>query len=56
MKTTAIEHAPVTIERLERAVAFCAVLVALDGPVLAPLLEKLERELSALRASASDGC
>jgi hypothetical protein len=39
----------VTIERLERALVLCAYCIALDGPVYAPLFEKLERELDALR-------
>ena len=44
------EHEPVTIERLERALAFCARLVVLDGPILVPLFESLERDLAAMRA------
>jgi hypothetical protein len=44
------EHEPVTIERLERALAFCAYLVVLDGPVVIPLFERIERELAAMRA------
>jgi hypothetical protein len=40
---------PVTIERLERAVALVAYLVALDGPKRVPLFERLERELGAMR-------
>jgi hypothetical protein len=44
------EHEPLTIERLERALAFCAQLVVLDGPVLVPLFESLERDLAAMRA------
>jgi hypothetical protein len=39
----------VTIERLERALAFCAYLVALDGPVVVPIFERLERELAVMR-------
>jgi hypothetical protein len=52
MKRTgaAREHEPLTIERLERALAFCAQLVVLDGPVLVPLFESLERDLAAMRA------
>jgi hypothetical protein len=42
---------PVTIERLERALALCAYLVVLDGPVVAPIFEKLERELAAMRSN-----
>jgi hypothetical protein len=42
---------PVTIERLERALVFCAYLMVRDGPVVAPLFEKLERELEAMRAT-----
>lgn len=43
----------VTVERLERALALCAYFIELDGPVAAPLFERLERELAALRASDS---
>jgi hypothetical protein len=39
----------VTIERLERGLALCAYLVVLDGPVMVPLFERLERELAAMR-------
>jgi hypothetical protein len=44
------EHEPVTIERLERALAFCARLVVLDGPVVIPYFERLERDLAEMRA------
>jgi hypothetical protein len=44
------EHEPVTIERLERALLFCARLVEADGPILIPLFESLERDLAAMRA------
>jgi hypothetical protein len=40
----------VTIERLERGLAVCAYLVALDGPVMVPMFERLERELAAMRS------
>jgi hypothetical protein len=40
---------PVTIERFERALAICAHLVVRDGPVVAPLFERLERELAVMR-------
>jgi hypothetical protein len=40
----------VTIERRERGLALFA-LVMLDGPVLAPLFDKLERDLEIMRAS-----
>jgi hypothetical protein len=43
------EHEPLTIERLERAVAFCAYLVVLEGPILVPLFESLEADLAAMR-------
>jgi hypothetical protein len=39
----------VTVERLERGLAICAYCVALDGPVLVPLFERLEHELAAMR-------
>jgi hypothetical protein len=41
---------PVTIERLERGLALLAYFTMRDGPVYAPLFEKLERELASLRA------
>jgi hypothetical protein len=50
------EHEPVTIERLERAVALCAYLVVLDGPVVVPLFERLERDLAAMRAEQNAVC
>jgi hypothetical protein len=40
---------PVTIERLERALALCAYLMELYGPDV-PLFERLERVLVSLRA------
>lgn len=43
-------HGEVTIERLERGLALLAYLIELDGPVYAPLFEKLERELEAMRS------
>jgi len=42
-------HEPLTIERMERAVAFLAYLVVLDGPVVIPLFERMERELAEMR-------
>jgi len=48
---------PVTIERVERGLVILAYLIELDGPVLAPLFERLERELAAMRQTrrAGDG-
>ena len=43
----------VSIERLERALAIAAYVVVLDGPIAAPLYERLERELAAARATDS---
>ncbi|QOG20829.1 hypothetical protein [Bradyrhizobium sp. SEMIA] len=40
---------PITIERLERALAMCAYLVVLYGPKVAPIFSRLERELAAMR-------
>jgi hypothetical protein len=40
---------PITIERLERGLALLAHLIVLDGPVYAPLFEKLERTLDVMR-------
>jgi hypothetical protein len=41
----------VTLDRLERGLALAAYLVVLDGPVLAPIFEKLERELEIMRGN-----
>jgi hypothetical protein len=38
-----------TVERLERALALCAYLVELDGLVMVPMFERLEREVAAMR-------
>lgn len=40
---------PVTIGRLEGALALCAYLIERDGPVVVPLFERLERELAVMR-------
>ena len=45
----ASEHEPVTIERLERALVICAACVELDGPIVVPLFESLERDLAVMR-------
>ena len=47
----AIEHERVTIERIERSLALCERLVVLDGSVVIPLFERLERELAAMRSN-----
>ncbi len=41
---------PVTEERLERALAYAAWVVARHGTVYAPLFDRLERELIAYRS------
>ena len=41
----------VSIERLERALAAISFAILLDGPVYAPVLERLEREIAAMRAN-----
>lgn len=41
----------ITVERLERALAVCAYLVMLDGPVIVSLFERLERDLAAMRGN-----
>ena len=41
----------VTIERLERALLAISYAIQLDGPVYAPVLERLEREIAAVRAN-----
>jgi hypothetical protein len=48
--SAARKHEPITIERLERALAFAAYLVVLDGPVMVPFFERLERELQNMRS------
>lgn len=40
-----------TIQRLERALAAVSYAIVQDGPVYAPLLERLEREIEELRAA-----
>lgn len=40
----------VTVERLERGLVLLAYFMSLDGPVYAPLFEKLERERETLRS------
>jgi hypothetical protein len=40
----------VTLVRLERALAAISYAIVLDGPIYAPILERLEREITALRA------
>jgi hypothetical protein len=41
----------ITLERLERALAAVSYAILLDGPIYAPYLERLEREIAAIRAS-----
>lgn len=41
---------PVTIARLEAALALVSYAIIEDGPIYTPILERLERELAALRA------
>jgi hypothetical protein len=50
MKTINVPHQPVTLERLERGLVVAASLMELHWPVIAPIFEKLERELAAMRA------
>jgi hypothetical protein len=40
----------ITVPRLERGLAVAAQLVLLDGPIMVPMFERLERELAALRS------
>jgi len=42
---------PITIERLERALAVAAYMVVLHGPCAAPTFERLERELATMRSN-----
>jgi hypothetical protein len=41
----------VTLERLELALAAISYAILLDGPVYAPVLDRLEREITAMRAN-----
>jgi hypothetical protein len=41
----------VTIERLERGLVVLAYIMSRDGPVVAPLFERLERDLAAMRGN-----
>jgi hypothetical protein len=50
-KTGSPRSEPVTLERLLRAQAAVAYLMARDGPVYAPYFERLEREIAARRAA-----
>lgn len=45
-----VAHQPVTIERLERALAGVAYMLTLHGPVLVPIFERLERELAKMKS------
>lgn len=44
-------HQPVTLERLERALAMAAYMLVVDGPVAAPIFERLEREIAVFRSN-----
>ena len=39
----------ITVERLERGLAYCAYLVTIYGAKVVPLFERLERELAVLK-------
>jgi hypothetical protein len=43
------KNTEVTIERLERGLAICAYLMVRDGPIVAPLFERMESDLAAMR-------
>jgi hypothetical protein len=40
----------ITLERLERALASVAYAITLDGPIYAPIFERLESEIAAWHA------
>jgi hypothetical protein len=42
---------PVTLERLVRARAVIAYAMTVDGAIYAPVFERLEREIAAMRAA-----
>jgi hypothetical protein len=48
--STKYSSGEVTLVRLERALAAISHAIMLDGPIYAPILERLEREIAALRA------
>jgi len=50
MTATSKKSEDVTAERLERALLAISYAIQLDGPVYAPVLERLEREIAALHA------
>lgn len=42
---------PVTLERLQQGLAIAAYLVVLHGPVIAPVFERLEREIAGMQSN-----
>jgi hypothetical protein len=46
-----LKNQSVTVERLEAALAIAARAIVLDGAVYAPIFDRLEREIAALRAA-----
>jgi hypothetical protein len=44
-------HASVTLERLLQARAAIAYAMMVDGPIYAPVFERLEREIAIMRAA-----
>lgn len=51
MKQDERHQGPITLERLLRAQAAIAYAMTLDGAIYAPLFERLEREIAAVRAA-----
>ena len=51
MKHNHHHHESVTLERLLQARAAIAYAMALDGSIYAPVFERLEREIAAMRAA-----
>jgi hypothetical protein len=45
-----LKNHPITVERLEAALAIVARAIVLDGAVYAPIFDRLVREIAALRA------
>jgi hypothetical protein len=45
-----LKNRPITVERLEAALAIVARAIIADGAVYAPIFDRLEREIAALRA------
>jgi|GEM_PF-6772988 len=50
---TEVKPKEITVERVERALAYCAYLITIYGSKVVPIFERLERELAALKQEQS---